>query len=130
MNQPPEKSFFAKLKERKVVRVGLVYVFVGWIVIQIGEVSFEALILPEWSLALLIVIVFLGFPLALVLAWAHDGGSKTVSATEAGETDAAPSIAVLPFNDLSEHGDQEYFCEGIAEEILNALCRIPNLRVV
>lgn len=129
MVQPPEKGFFEKLKERKVVRVGLVYILVGWVVIQIGEVSFEALILPEWSLAMLIVVVFLGFPLALVLAWAHDGGGARTSAAE--DTDAAaPSIAVLPFNDLSEQGDQRYFCEGIAEEILNALCKIPNLRVV
>ncbi len=58
MNTQPEKSFLAKLKERKVVRVGLVYILVGWILIQIGEATFEALILPDWSLALLIVIVF------------------------------------------------------------------------
>jgi len=43
--------------------------------------------------------------------------------------ESAPSIAVLPFNDMSEQGDQTYFCEGIAEEILNALCKVANLRV-
>ena len=42
---------------------------------------------------------------------------------------SAPSIAVLPFDDMSELGDQAYFCEGIAEEILNALCKVANLRV-
>lgn len=130
MNQPQKKGFLEEIKERKVVRVGLVYILVGWIVIQIGEVTFEALILPEWSLALLIVTVFLGFPIALVLAWAHDGGSAAGAIPAGGLEDAAPSIAVLPFTDLSEHGDQGYFCEGIAEEILNALCKIPNLRVV
>ena len=57
MNTQPEKSFLAKLKERKVVRVGLVYILVGWILIQIGEATFEALILPDWSMALLIVLV-------------------------------------------------------------------------
>ena len=130
MNQPPEKGFFEKLKEKKVVRVALVYILVGWIVIQIGEVSFEALILPDWSLALLIVIVFLGFPIAVVLAWAyHLGSGPEPSATAASATSGEASIAVLPFTDLSEHGDQAYFCEGIAEEILNALCKIPNLRV-
>lgn len=128
--QSPEKSFLARLKERKVVRVGLVYIVVGWILIQIGEVSFEALILPDWSLAMLIIVVFLGFPLALVLAWANDGGGGAVAATVANAAITAPSIAVLPFNDLSEQGDQGYFCEGIAEEILNALCKIPNLRVI
>jgi TolB-like protein/Flp pilus assembly protein TadD len=127
MNQSSKKSFIAQLKERKIVRICLAYLIVGWVVIQIGEVTFEALILPEWSLALLIVIVFLGFPLALVLAWA--AGGRDLVAEEIMDT-TKPSIAVLPFSDLSEHGDQNYFCEGIAEEILNALCKIPNLRVV
>ena len=131
MNQPPEKGFFEKLKQKKVVRVALVYILVGWIVIQIGEVSFEALILPDWSLALLIVIVFLGFPIAVVLAWAYHLGSNEPDAAvdSSSEQDAMASVAVLPFTDLSEHQDQAYFCEGIAEEILNELCKIPNLRV-
>jgi TolB-like protein len=134
MNRKPEKHFLARIKERKLIRVGIVYVFVGWVLIQIGEVSFEALRLPEWSLALLIVIVFLGFPLALVLAWAYELGPGGVApdpaeALAGGQGSTRPSIAVLPFDDLSEHGDQAYFCEGIAEEILNALCKIPGLRV-
>ena len=133
MNTQPEKSFLAKLKERKVVRVGLVYILVGWILIQIGETTFEALILPDWSMALLIVLVFLGFPIALVLAWAaYQGAPDGVRSGESREDEldrTAPSIAVLPFIDLSEHGDQAHFCEGIAEEILNALCKIPKLHV-
>ena len=136
MSDKPEKSFYAQLKERKVIRVGIVYILVGWIVMQIGEVTFEALILPEWSLALLIVLIMLGFPVALVLAWAYeltpDGVRRDPAAgraaSEAG-AQGAPSIAVLPFEDMSEHGDQGYFCEGIAEEILNALCKIPGLHV-
>lgn len=139
MDKKTEKSFFEQLKERKVIRVGIVYVLVGWITIQIGEVTFEALILPEWSLALLIVIVFLGFPIALVLAWAYELTPEGIIRDSAGRLeapvnggvaeDAPPSIAVLPFDDMSEHGDQGYFCEGIAEEILNALCKIPGLHV-
>ena len=69
MSDKQKKSFFVKLKERKIIRVALVYLAVSWVIIQIGEASFEALILPEWSLALLMIIVFLGFPLALVLAF-------------------------------------------------------------
>ena len=132
MSDKQEKSFFAQLKERKVIRVGIVYIVVGWVIIQIGEVSFEALILPEWSLALLIIIVFLGFPLALVLAWAYELTPEGIRKDPAGQVAPAsvsPSIAVLPFDDMSEHGDQGYFCEGIAEEILNALCKIPGLHV-
>ena len=140
MTDKPQKSFFAQLKERKVIRVGIVYVVVGWILMQIGEVTFEALTLPAWSLTLLIVLVLLGFPIALVLAWAFEVTPEGIRkdsaclATEPGETPpelakSAPSIAVLPFDDMSEHGDQGYFCEGIAEEILNSLCKVANLRV-
>jgi TolB-like protein/Flp pilus assembly protein TadD len=139
MDKKSEKSFLAQLKERKVIRVGIVYILVGWVVMQIGEVTFEALILPEWSLALLIVIVFLGFPIALVLAWAYEltpegirrdsAGLPAADNSLRGMVNDNPSIAVLPFDDMSEHGDQGYFCEGIAEEILNALCKIPGLHV-
>lgn len=132
MSDEQEKSFFTKLKERKVIRVAIVYIVVGWVIIQIGEVSFEALILPEWSLALLMVIVFLGLPLALVLAWAYELTPEGIRRDPAGNAvpvNVSPSIAVLPFDDMSEHGDQGYFCEGIAEEILNALCKIPGLHV-
>ncbi len=134
------KNFWGQLKERKVTRVALAYVVVGWILMQIGEASFEALGLPPWALTLLVVFVLLGFPLALVLAWAYELTPQGVRKDPAGhieavtrfsdQTGSAPSIAVLPFDDLSEGGDQAYFCEGIAEEILNALCKIANLRVV
>ena len=142
MAEKLKKSFFTQLKDRKVIRVGVVYMIVGWIMMQIGEVTFEALGLPPWSLTLLIVLVLLGFPISLVLAWAFEvtpEGIRNDSAglVQTGEAEdaapeldqSAPSIAVLPFNDMSEHGDQVYFCEGIAEEILNALCKVANLRV-
>ena len=146
MNDASGKSFWKQLKERKVIRVGIAYVVVGWILMQIGEVTFEALGLPAWSLTLLIVLVLLGFPIALVLAWAFEvtpQGIRKDPVGQAPETgpeaapeksppeleESAPSIAVLPFDDMSEHGDQGYFCEGIAEEILNALCKVANLRV-
>ena len=140
MTEKTGKSFWTKLKERKVIRVGIVYVLVGWVLMQIGEVTFEALGLPEWALSLLIVIVLLGFPIALVLAWAFELTPEGIRKDSAGQ-DArptgtapeldrkAPSIAVLPFEDMSEKGDQVYFCEGISEEILNSLCKIANLRV-
>ena len=139
MNTQGDKSLWARLKERKVIQVALAYIVVGWVVMQVGEVSFEALGLPDWSLTLLILLVLLGFPIAIVLAWAYeitpegirrDPADLPVPGEPALELDHdAPSIAVLPFDDLSEKGNQAYFCEGIAEEILNALCMIPNLRV-
>jgi len=140
MSEQPVKSFWDQLKKRKVIRVAIAYIVVGWIVMQVGEVTFEALTLPPWALTLLVVIVLLGFPLALVLSWAYEVTPDGVRKDSAGEVqlakiesddlqDATPSIAVLPFDDMSERGDQGYFCEGIAEEILNALCKVPNLHV-
>ncbi len=138
MSENPSNGLWNKLKKRKIVRVALVYIFVSWIIIQIGEASFEALQVPMWAMSLLLVLVMLGFPLALVLAWGYElgpmskrtGRGHIESLTEfEGYGDKAPSIAVLPFDDLSETGDQAYFCEGMAEEILNALCKVANLRV-
>jgi len=133
------KGFWDQLKKRKVVRVALAYIFVAWIVMQIGEVTFEGLGLPPWSLSLLIVLVLLGFPIALVMAWAYEvtpqgirkdsaGSMETITEIE-NHLEGAPSVAVMPFEDLSEKGNQGYFCEGMAEEILNALCKVANLRV-
>lgn len=133
------KDFWSQLRDRKVIRVAIAYVIVAWIVMQVGEVTFEALTLPPWALSLLIVIIGLGFPIALVLAWAYEVTPEGIRRDSAAPArahnpedtaeDPAPSIAVLPFGDMSEQQDQAYFCEGIAEEILNALCKVANLRV-
>jgi len=141
MADKDNKSLLGQFYRRKVMRVGLAYVIVGWMMMQVGEVTFEALGLPPWALTLLIVIVCLGFPIALVLAWAYevtpegiikDPSDSPLPGMQSGNSmiSAAPSVAVLPFDDMSEHGDQAYFCEGIAEEILNFLCKVPGLRVV
>lgn len=117
----------------------MAYIIVGWIIMQVGEVVFAGLAVPPWALTLLIVIILLGFPLALVLSWAYEVTPQGVRKDSAGNIESttkvedyqegAPSIAVLPFDDMSEKGNQAYFCEGIAEEILNALCKVANLRV-
>ncbi len=141
-------SFLSELKERKVLQVAVAYFVVTWIVIQVGDSTFEALNLPEWSGTLLVVFVMLGFPFALLLAWAYeltpdgiikdpDGTAgkrvayeRAVLNSEGSEkTDLTPSIAVLQFEDMSPEHDQEYFCEGIAEEILSALNEVEGLNV-
>ncbi|MGD9408332.1 MAG: hypothetical protein PVG05_09590, partial [Gammaproteobacteria bacterium] len=66
------KTFWSELRRRKVVKAAIVYVVVAWLLIQIAEVIFEPLKLPDWSLTLVIVLAALGFPLALVLAWAFE----------------------------------------------------------
>jgi adenylate cyclase len=141
-------SFVSELKERKVLRVAIAYIVVAWIVMQVGEVTFEALRMPAWSQSLLVIFSLLGFPIALVMAWAyeitpdgivedHDGHLGKQVATARTKYDGAKvngnnpsaSIAVLPFEDMSFDHDQSYFCEGIAEEILCALAEVDGLRV-
>lgn len=136
----PKKSLLGEFYQRKVMRVALAYFVVSWIMMQVAEVSFEALGLPPWALTFLISILILGFPIALALAWAFEVTPEGIVKDSAGEVSSAgserndsysavPSVAVLPFDDMSEHGDQLYFCEGIAEEILNSLCKVAGLRV-
>ncbi len=140
------KLAFAEFKRRRVFRVVAVYLVVGWLLIQVADATFEPLGLPPWAIRLLIVLLALGFVLACALAWTYDlhpgGVQRTASITSApADCDpsacdvqpppAAPeaSVAILPFSDLSEAKDQDYFCDGLAEEILNALTAVRGLRV-
>jgi adenylate cyclase len=151
------QTWFAELRRRKVIRVAAVYLVAAWLLIQVADAVFEPIGLPAWSLKLVIVLVALGFPLACVLAWAFDvtprgieraetGAQPTSAASAAGRASLPPpeappvevpaaaaapteSVAILPFVDMSPERDQEYFCDGIAEEIINALCCMRNLRV-
>jgi adenylate cyclase len=133
------RYYWDQLKKRKVVRVALVYIIVALVALLVGEVVFDDLALPSWSLTLLFVLVLLGFPVALFLSWVYGGTPEGVRKDSAGHIESvtdlesyredAPSVAVLPFEDLSEARDQEYFSEGVAEEILDYLRKIPGLRV-
>ncbi|MDB6164712.1 MAG: Adenylate cyclase [Xanthomonadaceae bacterium] len=127
------KNTLDELRRRRVFRVAVVFLVVGWVAIQVAGATFAPLGLPDWSLKLVIVLVALSFVLACALAWTYDitsrGIERTAPATAA--TAAAPeaSVAILPFTDLSEAHDQDYFCDGLAEEILNALAGISGMRV-
>lgn len=141
------KFSFAELRRRRVFRVVAVYAVTSWILIQLGSATFEPIGLPSWSMRLLIVLLAIGFVLACILAWAYDinpprGIERTAPlkfepaiATQPSAPvttqPAAPeaSVAVLPFADMSEAKDQDYFCDGLAEEILSALASIGGLRV-
>jgi TolB-like protein/Flp pilus assembly protein TadD len=146
MSHSKISGFLGELKKRKVIRAAVAYVVVAWAIMEGGELIFDALGLPKWSVTLLVILAILGFPLALVLAWAYeltpDGlqrdlpNDDSASQPPQAPTAVAPavdegdmSIAVLPFDDMSERKDQAYFCEGIAEEILNALGKIEDLHV-
>ena len=119
MSSSPISRFYQELKRRKVIRVAIVYVLVAWVVVEVASVMFPGLLLPDWSVRLVIGLAVIGFPIALVMAWAlelsPDGlrmDSETKTDSEAGkkaddkalaEPDPKPakegfdSIAVLPF---------------------------------
>ena len=174
-------SFFQELKRRNVFRVGVAYVVVAWLIIQVIETVSDPLGLPEWTEAFFIVLLLAGLPLILIFSWAFeltpDGLKKTsdvkveesVTATtgrklnftiiavlvmtigffiwerqglveqaeqtaaqdteEVTQTTGAASVAVLPFVNMSADQEQEYFSDGISEELLNLLAKIPELRV-
>jgi TolB-like protein len=207
---PAYQRFFAELKRRHVFRVMAVYGAVGFVILQVVELMVPALLLPEWTYRLVALMLLVGFPVAIVLAWAFEStpdgvrrtdpaesgeleaiaaapaakrwpsgllavagaavliGSVWLAGRRAGESaseprtsrtadageiaagtmggtagedavlqlayanlsdDTRPSIAVLPFADMSQEGDQEYFADGMTEELLNALAKIRELRV-
>ena len=135
------QKFFSQLRQRGVLKVGIAYLVGGWLVLQLADVIFPALKLPDYSITLVLGIVIVGFPLALILSWAFDITSDGIVRAGDEQQAAAPkknsittrtdgaSIAVLPFSDMSAEKDQEHFCDGLTEELLNVLTRIPNLRV-
>lgn len=145
MNASVFTRFYRELKRRKVIRVVLVYPVVAWVVVEIASVMFPGLLLPEWTVRFVIGLAILGYPIALVLAWAFqltpDGlqldtaESKPLKDNAADEIAKKPgeqridSIAVLPFLNLSNDPDNEYFSDGMAEELLNLLCKLPQLTV-
>jgi len=175
-------SFFSELKRRNVYKVAVAYGVVGWLVIQIGSIVLPTFHAPEWVAQTLIVIVLLGFPIALVLAWAFEltpegikrtedvapnesitfrTGRKLVGITIAlalsatglmtfkvlrpkPATIAAPaaspapvlpaiaakSIAVLPLVNTSADAANDYFSDGLSEELIAVLAKIPGLKII
>ena len=190
-------SLFNELKRRNVFRIAGIYAVVGWILMQVAGTLEESLNLPAWFDSVITAGLLIGFPIALLLAWAFEMTPEGVKPTEllsedesslpsskkmegliligivavlgmgtwqqmnddpqdsvnhknttqndikskfsttfdissdkSAELAISPnSIAVLPFKDLSQAGDQEYFSDGMAEEIINVLVRIDALKV-
>jgi len=172
-------SLIAELKRRNVFRVGVAYAIVAWLLVEVASVFLPALRLPEWTLTFLAFLVVVGFPIALIFAWAfeltpegikreaevdrtgsitHVTGRKLdfaiigllviavvyfavdkfvleqakvadeqVPAAES--TVQVTSIAVLPFVNMSGDPEQEFFSDGISEELLNVLAKVKGLRV-
>jgi hypothetical protein len=132
-----------------VVKVAVVYAGVAFVIVQTADLVFRGLVLPEWTYTLLVVFALFGFPIALVLAWAFDVTSEGVRRTEPlGAVAAAPAtaparrpggppadgdgpaIVVLPFQNLSADPEDEYFTEGVTEDITARIAALQGVRVI
>jgi len=183
-------SFIKELRRRNVFRVAVAYVITAWLLLQVVDILLPMLTLPEWVGRFVLLLLLIGFPLAMLLAWAYeltpDGikkesevdRSESITSTTAqklnvgimvamaialvwfafdkfiaGPDETAPavaaappvaetttpqtasslpaekSIAVLPFVAMSSGPDDEYFADGLTEEILNSLAQLPQLLV-
>lgn len=121
-------KFLEELFRRKVPKVAITYLIGAWLVIQISETVFPNVGLPDRAVTIVIGLAAAGFPLALILSWVFDRTPDGLVRTESRDA-PGPSIAVIPFPDMSAEKDQEYFCDGLTEELLNVLTCIPGLRV-
>jgi TolB-like protein len=171
MNEKP--SFFAELKRRNVYKVAVAYAVVAWLLVQVATQVFPFLEIPNWAIRLVILLTAIGFPIALVIAWAFELTPEGIKRAEDVDLAAAAqrprhrawiflviiagamslglfflgritapgkqsgpdevyskSIAVLPFVSMSSDKEQDYFSDGLSEELLNQLAQIPQLRVI
>jgi len=181
-------SFVAELKRRNVVRVGIAYALIAWVILQAADFGLQVIDAPNWILQVFVLAAAIGLPVVLIFSWifemtpegikreteidrsasvAPETGRKldraiivflvlviavmglerfapdsaeapsepvAVAAEKApdtlsDETAPAKSIAVLPFLNMSSDADNEYFSDGVSEEILNVLAAIPELKV-
>jgi len=159
-------KFFAELQRRNVYKVAVAYLVASWLLIQTATQVFSVFEVPDWATRLVVLVLLLGFPVALVLAWAYELTPQGLVRTDEVEAEkstthgtgrmlefviigvllaviavfafqhyrpaavADESIAVLPFVDLSQAKDQEYFSDGMSEQIINSLSKIHGLFVV
>jgi TolB-like protein/Tfp pilus assembly protein PilF len=144
--------FFAELKRRKVYHVAVAYALAALALWEGADIAFPLLRLPEWTVTLVLVLTIVGFPLALILAWAYEirpegpmilegkGGeadpplepsraSGSMADASVPDEEARPSIAVLPFDDFSPDPADAYFANGMHEEVITQLQKIRGLSV-
>src|SRR5919202_6457699 len=76
------RNFFSELKRRNVYKVAVAYAIVGWLLVQVATQVFPFLEIPNWAIRLVIALVAIGFPIALVLAWAFEATPEGIKRTE------------------------------------------------
>jgi TolB-like protein len=162
-------QFWQELKRRKVLRIITVYAAVSFVILQLVEILAPSLRLPEWTMNFILVLLIVGFVIAVILSWIYDihpegGIVKTEPAhkvkeditqssnswkiasyisftvivglivlnviTRSGKKEILDkSIAVLPFQNLSDEEGNEYFVDGLVEDLLNKISIIEELSV-
>lgn len=180
--RPADVGLFENLKRRGVFETALAYLIVGWLLIQVADIVFAQLHLPEWAGTFVTVLVIAGFPIAVVLSWflefrdgravlhklsAADARKRRFSRTylsvigalaiaavmvygydqSIGLPEAEPpeplefsrsvqlppivenSFAVLPFLNLDGSDETQIFADGLVDDVISQLSRIPGLRV-
>jgi TolB-like protein/Tfp pilus assembly protein PilF len=175
-------NFFAELKRRNVYKVAVAYAIVAWLLIQVATQVFPFFEIPNWAVRLVVLLLILGFPIALFLAWAfeitpegikraedvspqesitkHTGrklvwltvllaviaagllafqllrpksattASASTTPTTASVAIPEKSIAVLPFENLSDDKQNAFFTDGVQDEILTDLAKVADLKVI
>jgi TolB-like protein/Tfp pilus assembly protein PilF len=166
------REFFAELKRRNVYKVAIAYAVVAWLLMQVASQIFPFFEIPNWAVRLVVLLLVIGFPVALILAWAFELTPEGIKRAEDVDVNKSltrktgrkldffiiavlllvigillsqrfhpsvsptvspspeKSIAVLPFENLSEDKANAYFAEGIQEEILTRLAKIADLKVI
>lgn len=132
MVNPDPKRFWGELLRRRVVRAAVYYVAGAWVLAQVLDLLLDAFEASQY-MRFVIAGLVLGLPVATVLAWMFDltpsGIERTAALPVATADPPEDSIAVLPFANLSNEAENEYFSDGLAEEIRNQLARVQGLRV-
>ncbi len=164
-------SFFTELKQRKVYRTAAAYAVVAFVIMQIVEIVFPMFGIPDWAGRMIIILIFIGFPVIIVFSWIFDVTDKGIVRSQPidasdtrstmgkkrswfavggiiigvglgyyvaggfGESETSPvntraSIAVLPFDNMSEGENDDYFSDGITEDIITYLSKIEGLKVI
>jgi TolB-like protein/Tfp pilus assembly protein PilF len=165
-------NFFAELKRRNVYKVAIAYAVVAWLLMQVASQIFPFFEIPNWAVRLVVLLLVIGFPVAMILAWAFELTPEGIKRTELAHAEPAKraehrlwiyivligaalciglfffgrytvsrkqtesvelptkSIAVLPFENLSEEKGNAYFADGIQDEILARLSKIADLKVI